>query len=344
MNTKKNTVNVLYPFDDNYAPYAAISMTSLFENNRDLDGINVFVLGFGLSDENIRKLSETGQKYGRHIEFIPEERISIFIDKLDMPSYRGASVAAARLFISDYLPDNIRRIIYLDSDTLVVGDILRLFDSDMSGCPVAMTADSVARKYKTLLGFGDEEIYHNAGVILYDLDEWSHRRCSERIIEHITNVRKNYEALDQDLINVVLKGEIHTLPPAYNLQPFHAVYDPKTYMRVTGSSGYYTAEQIEEAAKDPVILHCFRYLGMFPWHKGSLHPWKEQFEKYKNLSAFSDLPEMNDAMNGLMFTVERVLYRICPQRLFLRLFFFVYNMNMKKNDGKRLENRSIRNI
>ena len=32
-----NELNVLYQFDDNYAPYAGISMLSLFENNRDID-------------------------------------------------------------------------------------------------------------------------------------------------------------------------------------------------------------------------------------------------------------------------------------------------------------------
>ena len=34
-------LTVLYGSDDNYAPYTGISMTSLFENNRDLEDITV---------------------------------------------------------------------------------------------------------------------------------------------------------------------------------------------------------------------------------------------------------------------------------------------------------------
>lgn len=344
MTTEKYTVNVLYPFDDNYAPYAGISITSLFENNRSADAINVYILGFGLSDDYRNRLSRTAQKYGRNMIFLDPAGISSYIDRLDMPSYRGASVAAARLFVADYLPEGIDRIIYLDSDTLIVGDITSLVNEDMDGCPVAMVADSVARKYKTFIGFADTEVYHNAGMILYDLGRWRELRCTERILEHIVNVRKNYEALDQDLINIVLKGQIKTILPAYDLQPFHAVYEAGTYLDVTGHDGYYSKEEIKQAVSSPVMLHCFRYLGMFPWHRDSVHPWRDDFNRYKQMSLWQDMPEATDSMKGFVFTVERLMYRICPPKMFLKLFMLVYNRSMRKNDQKRRSDRQISNL
>ena len=35
-------LSVLYGCDDNYAPHAGISMTSLLENNRDIDELTVY--------------------------------------------------------------------------------------------------------------------------------------------------------------------------------------------------------------------------------------------------------------------------------------------------------------
>ena len=48
-------LNVLYQTDDNYAPIAGVSMTSLFETNRHLDEIHVYMLDDGIYGENLEK-------------------------------------------------------------------------------------------------------------------------------------------------------------------------------------------------------------------------------------------------------------------------------------------------
>ena len=42
-------MNVLYQFNEKYAPYAGVSITSLFENNKNADEICVYILGENLS-------------------------------------------------------------------------------------------------------------------------------------------------------------------------------------------------------------------------------------------------------------------------------------------------------
>lgn len=39
----KKILNILYQSNDNYAPITGVSMTSLFENNKKLDEINIYL-------------------------------------------------------------------------------------------------------------------------------------------------------------------------------------------------------------------------------------------------------------------------------------------------------------
>ena len=63
-------LNVLYQTDDNYAPIAGVSMTSLFETNQHLDEIHVYMLDDGISQENLEKYRKLCVQYGRDIEII----------------------------------------------------------------------------------------------------------------------------------------------------------------------------------------------------------------------------------------------------------------------------------
>ena len=68
-------LNVLYQTDDNYAPIAGVSMTSLFETNQHLDEINIYMLDAGISKENLEKYHALCQKYGRTIHIIDSKPI-----------------------------------------------------------------------------------------------------------------------------------------------------------------------------------------------------------------------------------------------------------------------------
>ncbi len=339
-----DSINVLYPFDNNYAPYAGVSLTSLLESNRDAQAIHVFVLGFDLTRETEDRFRRTVSNYGRDITFLDQKCVDDIIDTYNIPSYRGARVAISRLFVSLFMPDDIDRLLYLDSDTIVKDDITGLLHADLSGMPVGMVCDSVARDYKQYMGFTPEEPYFNGGMIVYDLNAWKEKRCTERIIDHIREVRMNYEALDQDLINIVLKGEIKKLDPRYNFQPFHCAYSPQKYVKAYGVEGYYDIDTIKEAQDHIVILHTFRYIGMFPWDKDSIHPCIKEYEQYKGLSLWRDMESSANTGLPLTLRIEKLLYRILPHGLFLAIFRFIFKTYMKKIDVDLKNDKQYRNM
>ncbi len=337
-------ITVLYPFDNNYAPYAGISLTSLLENNQDAESIHVYLLGFDLSEETVAKFRTTVSKYDRKITLIDQKPVDDLIRTLNMPAYRGARVAIARLFVSLYMPQDVRRLLYLDSDTIITGRVTELVNADLGENPVGMVCDSVARDYKKLMGFTPEEDYYNGGMIVYDLFKWRELQCTEHIIEHIKTMRNNYEALDQDLINIVLKGKIQRLDLKFNFQPFHLIYSPSTYLKVYGEKGYYNEGEIRSASENTAILHTFRYLGMFPWHKKSIHPCVHDYEIYKHISEWSNLKHDDQYRKDFTLESERILQKILPKSWFLCIFRLVFLLQMKRIEKRLRKNRAYTNV
>ena len=72
----------LYTCDENYAPYAGISMNSLFENNRELEHICVYLVEDSVSEENKKRFIDQAEKYGR--EIIPYLNNSIISFSFDI--------------------------------------------------------------------------------------------------------------------------------------------------------------------------------------------------------------------------------------------------------------------
>lgn len=324
-------IDVLYQFNEKYAPYAGTSITSLFENNKHFQEIRVFILGEGLLPDSVKKLRETGQRYQRQIVFVDTAALIGKMQAANMPAYRGSYAANMRLFLPELLDGSVHRVLYLDADTIVAGKLDDLVSVSMEDYPAAMAQDSLVRFHKLRLGFSKKEPYFNSGVILFDMEQWKKEQCSEKITEHVKKVRAYYPSPDQDLLNVVCRGRIKTLPPEYNFQPIHLAFSVKSYFRCFGKAGYYTPDEIRRGRKKPVIFHFFRFVGEFPWNKDNLHPDNDIFDKYLQKSCFHDyVKEPSGA--GTVLKVEKILYRILPGGLFIYLFraayeWFIYRAN-----------------
>lgn len=324
-------IDVLYQFNEKYAPYAGVSITSLFENNRHFDHIRVFILGEGLSSESRSRIRKTAAKYGREIVYVETEELIRKMKAMNMPSYRGSYAANMRLFLPDVLEETVERLLYLDSDTVIEGALDCFVDFPMGNAPVAMALDSLVRLHKQRIGFAAGESYYNSGVILFQMKTWREQRCTEEIVRHIRTERAHYPSPDQDLLNVVCRGKIKTLGPECNLQPIHLAFSGKAYFFCFGKKGYYVPEQIAKAAKHPVVLHFFRFVGEFPWNSGNVHPDSEYFDRYLSLSEWADYrKEPSEA--GFVFKFEKILYRILPGSVFIPVFraayeFFIWKAN-----------------
>ncbi len=327
-------MNVLYQSDNNYAPYMGVSICSLFENNRSSEGLVIYIIDDGIGEENKNRLLSMADKYSGTIVFLKgdailaDENIS---QTFDYTRFRKNTHSYFKLFIDRLLPDLDERLIYIDCDTVVEGDISELNRIDMHDDPIGMVQDSLVTSVKTSVGIDDRDRYYNSGVILIDMKRWKELNCSRRLFEHIRDVR-TYGTVDQDVLNVVLHDEIVTLPVRYNFQPIHMDYTYSQYSRVyRHKEPYYSEGEIGAALKDPGILHFLRYVGESPWHKDNVHPYTPYFDRYLAMSPWKDMEKKPSGKGGI-FRVEKFMYRFMPKICFLMIFYFIHDRMLKKSN------------
>lgn len=312
-------LHVLYACNDPYMLPCGVSITSLFENNRDIESITVYIAGENLSEGSKRSAEALAAQYQRDIQLLDASALDAQIKDAAFSAYRGSYAAAYRLFFDRLIPSTVDRLLYLDSDTLVVGSLRPLLTFDFGDNVCAMAFDSLSYAYKQLLGFAPDAPYYNTGALLFHCNAWREQNCTQRIFEHIREVRADYVNPDQDVINLCMRGKIATLSPAFNLQPHHRRQLEAAYEAVYWHEGYYDKQTLAQAIAAPVVLHSFRFLGQFPWYKNTLHPDKDTFLTYQARSPWQDAP-LTDGKNTIVFRIERLLYRILPHTFFLRLF------------------------
>lgn len=320
-------LNVLYACDENYAPFAGISMTSLFMNNRDLDRIRVYLVLDHVSDKNKARYQELARQYGREVVLIDAQDVVEKIKALNIPMYRGSYTTNFRLFFTDYINDPMEKLLYVDCDTLITGSLRPLLELDMGDNWLGMVMGSMMLRCRKIF---DYQAPYNAGVLLINVDLWRKEAVAEKLLDHTMHVRAQYVNPDQDLLNVVCAGHILCLPPEYNFPPIHRVVPDKIYYR-EAKPGFYTPDQIQNARKHPVILHTYRFLGEFPWHKDSMHPDVALFDQYRMASPWKDY-QKKPASQALSFKAERILYRVLPRGAFFWLLNMVQYYSFKKQE------------
>ena len=327
-------LNILYQFNDNYVPYAGVSLFSLLENNKEVDSIQIYILGEKLSAANKSEFYHLAERYGRTISILDATQAIMIMREIGIPPYRGAYATNLKLFFPLFIKDDIQNLLYIDSDTLVLDNLEELFSQANSNFPVGMVLDSLAVKHKSIIGFTRRDFYFNAGVILFNVPLWKEQKCTEEIVMYACSNRAHFISPDQDLLNIVLKGKIQKLDVKYNFQPIHYRYSPQLYNFFWRQPSYYTIDQIDVSLNKPVIIHFFRFLGEFPWNLFSLHPYTELFNSYLEKSPWKMMERMPSNQQSLIFYIERKLYKLLPDFLFMFIFRISYDLFIHKAERK----------
>lgn len=112
-----------------------------------------------------------------------------------------------------------RRVLYLDADTLVVGDIKELYDYPLKQTQIiAGVKDSgIKPTHKYKLGIRDG-IYINAGVILFDFSNQAFTNPEPVHKDWLKIAQtRSFSCNDQDIINMTCRHCIATVPSKFNV-------------------------------------------------------------------------------------------------------------------------------
>lgn len=263
-----------------------VSMISLFENNREIEVLNVYLLGDNVSDENKSVLNEIASQYGRECRVIDVPDLNI---PKSLTSKRWPKSAFTRMFSGELMPRDVEHILYLDCDVIVRDKIEELEQYDMQGYAICAVKDCVSRQYKKKIGIENEDNYVNAGVLLMDLVKMRELNIREMISDFMMGNMEVISYADQDVLNGMFKGKFGVLPPRYDVMTQMCCYTYDQILQFRHPSYYYSRQEIEDAQKNPIIIHyttCM--LNIRPWYMGSEHPWASEFDKYQEMSPWAD--------------------------------------------------------
>lgn len=324
-------MNILYASNDNYVPFLGISLYSLLKNSQQVDNISIYIFSNEISEENQRKLLYMVERFHRKISFIDISDLENMIGfSIDSSGYNITTFA--RLFADELLPENIDKILYLDSDIIINHSIQELWETDVENNFIAAIPEVyMPIDKKRHIGLEKEDIYYNAGVILINRNRWREENLKDLFLQYYRQMGGSLLYNDQDIINHCCKDRIVSVHPKYNFEP-NVFYFPYRYLRIINPFYFRGSKQeFLEMLKTPNIIH---FLGdERPWVKGNKNPYSHIFYNYQKESGwdYNWIEGKELYMNA--YHVLNVLTRVFP---FIRtLVTKVIGINKFKWFGKQ---------
>lgn len=271
-------MNILLSTDNNYTVPTGVLMTSIGINN-PICNYHILV-DRNFSEENRQLLTSVAQSYSSTIAFyvLPEKLLEdLPFGKDDMPKHVSLATYY-RLFVTEFLPEDIHKILYLDGDIIVRKNIEQLWNEDISGYALGAVHDIDEKvNFSTWkLPYSTSEGYFNAGVLLINLDYWREYNCKEQFLNFIRDHGDVIRLHDQDVLNSVFHDKKKWLPVEYNFQHGFILRYP-----------VYSEElrnEVDAIKHLPSIIH---YTYGKPWDRYCSHPMRNVWHYYKKLSLMS---------------------------------------------------------
>jgi len=226
---KTKVVPVFLTITDDYAKYAGPCINSLMKHADPKRNYRVIVMYDRLSLKNrirLRNLVTKNcaiefhkMKYNLYMQIIMRycAKRSGSGDFFARPVYYYRAFIA-RMFLQ------YNKGIYIDSDTILTGDIGELYDIDLGEYAMAARPDPKVAAVPEFIDYVEKALgvpyknYINSGVLLMDLKKFRKLHYITKMTDLIKE-DADLVAPDQDYLNVILKGKIKHLDKEWNCQP-----------------------------------------------------------------------------------------------------------------------------
>lgn len=260
-NDPAQVLHIILCFDDGYAMPAGINIVSILNNNKNsLFHFHLFVKP--LSPQSIDQFKQidstnasiTVYEVNQHFQ-INEENTASF------------PVSACVRLIAPLILHDIPYLLYLDSDMLCVGNLLKIKEIDISSVIMGVVVDLEKMQHTSCQKFGlrDGE-YFNSGLMYINTKQWCEHHVTEKTLK-LLNSGIHYSFPDQDVLNVVIGHNKRLID--------------KKFHRITELSP--RGREDEQWENDSVIIHYTT--GHKPWYQLFLTP---TYEKYWQLSPWKN--------------------------------------------------------
>lgn len=213
-------VALVFAGDEAFVEGLAVALHSAVRHLSPAVPTGVFVLDNGLSATSLLRLdrvcARANPEHRLQVVAVPSDRVA------GLPTRPGmSSTAYSRILIPDLLPPTTCRVVYLDADVLVRGDLRHLLELDLAGAPLAAAKDSNIATTAHLEAHagtvGEPSPYFNSGVLVIDVDAWRDQGLTEQVLSYAAGRSGPVRFMDQDALNATVP-RWQELEPGWNLQ------------------------------------------------------------------------------------------------------------------------------
>ncbi len=225
----QDTVSIFYACDDSFVKFTVVSLSSMIKNADPTRKYHVTVLHTGISDRMKKVvLALSNETFSIDFRDVTDYLDSIS-DRLPIRDYYSKTTYY-RLFIAEMYP-HLSKAIYIDSDTVVTGDISRLYDTPLGDAYLGacheqamLQADVYGTYVEQVMGIPRDQ-YFNAGLMLLNCEAL--RRTS--LLDRFIALLQEYNFVvtqDEDYLNVLCHDHVYWLDDRWNTEVFGTLPHP----------------------------------------------------------------------------------------------------------------------
>jgi lipopolysaccharide biosynthesis glycosyltransferase len=265
--------------------HLGVMLCSVLNNLLDDQPVTIYLLDGGIEKDNKLKIGRIIHEHGT------KSTRSEWIDPgagswstLETTSGYITSATYLRLFIPEYLPQTVKKALYIDADAIVERNLEEVWSFDVSEWAAGAVQDQVLPYASSKEGIPKYQEYgleprtkcFNAGVLLINLDHWRDNQVSKKVLQYLNSFDGPVRLQDQDGLNVVLADKWKELPWRWNVG---AVRVPKFERWEEADLRKKYNDEVSVVRKNPGIVH---FVGPGkPWHFGQRdYPWGERYYYY----------------------------------------------------------------
>lgn len=248
-------MNILVSANKNYLKSLITVLYSLSLNTNEKT-INVYFINVSVSNDEIKNfkkiINNKISKIKLYIIDVNTDILNTFKikDHFSVETY-------SRLLLLKVLPEDIKRILWLDADIIIHNNIDDLYNMNF-GEKALIACKSINQndeENKKALSFEKNQLYFNAGIILFNIEYLREKYNDDFLMSYAIENNGKLKWLDQDVLNAVLGKETKIIE-----------YEKYNFMHFSGTK--ILDKQKNYLLKDNCILHYI----------GCIKPWNYKFD------------------------------------------------------------------
>lgn len=219
----KQIIPIFYACDENFVKYTVVSLHSMMTNASPDKQYIVYILYTDITEATQASVLAMANEYFE-IRFIDmTDYLKSISDKLPLRDYYSKTTYY-RLFIAEMFTEYTKAV-YIDSDTIVQGDISEFFNTDIKDAYVGACHEQVMIQMDVFGNYVEKVIgvsrynFFNAGILLINCEQFRLHFVLDKFIDYL-HYYNFVVTQDEDYLNLICKDHVYWIDQRWNTEVF----------------------------------------------------------------------------------------------------------------------------